>query len=563
MRLTIFLLAVIVISSCRKKDLPMKSSYRNISSFVLKQSDDPTLFADVVGVISHDTIFIGLSKSINASNLVPTVTYAGASLSPSSKTPQDLSKSVLYTVTAEDGSATTYRTISTFLSGTKAITSFIFKKENNPDLANDIPGVIAGDSIIANIPPGIDITSLKPTIVYTGVSMTPGNEEAGNFVYPVGYTVSAEDGSTRNYNVIVNGNSDIFIHADDGYLYALNAMTGGVIWKYNVGGNGVPTYDNGVVFAAGQNNVVYAINAIDGSLKWSSPFSQGTNYSLTMPAVKYGKVYFSGTGYLFLDPNSNNVTYANFIYAVDEQTGTQDWMSPFTYNSYSNPPASTTTNVTVEDNIALVYDVFSGMHALSASDGTPLWTGTFGELGRGNAAIAGNSVVCGIEGGIAESDESGNQSWYIHDNGNYTSPTVNNGIIYTTASYSNGSTIYAIHQSGGIEWQISPFTSSAVAFYAPFFSNDNLYISNSLGELGSYRASDGSANWKKQHFGVYPVVVNANIYISDDHKMLNCLEASTGNIKWICPSGGIFSGASCVVDSKNVVYHCTDSGEQN
>ena len=216
----------------------------------------------------------------------------------------------------------------------------------------------------------------------------------------------------------------------------------------------------------------------------------------------------------------------------------------------------------MEDNIACIYDVYYGLHVFNAVDGTSLWAG-LGELGRANPAIANNSIVCGIEGGIAETDENGSPGWNILNSGNFSSPTVTNGIIYTTAAYNRGPTIYAINQNGNIKCQISPFYSVLVSFNSPFYANDNLYISNSRGELNSYKAIDGSLNWTRQGFGAYPIVVNNDLFISDNAARLNCLDASTGNLKWICPSGGIFSGPGTVVDIMDNSHHCTDSGEQN
>lgn len=549
-----------IISTCKKKDIqPPKSSVKKILSFTFYKSDNQVLAQDNVAVISHDSILISLPASTNVSNLIPTISYSGFGVSPASKTAQNFTNPVLYTVTAEDGSTATYKTIIRFLSGAKEITSFIFKKANNPDLPGDIAGVISGDSISAIISPGIDITALKPSVTFTGVSVTPGNEEAHDFTYPAGYGVVAEDGSARTYAVFVNGNSDVFISGDDRYLYAINAATGAFRWKYYVGSTGVPTYDNGIVFVAGYDNsigtVIYAINAIDGSLKWTSSNLTVVNSSLTIPVVKYGKIYFGGNGFINYTSNPGDGAYfAGFILALDEQTGLQQWV-----NSYitSNTPTSLyNTNVTVEDNMACIYDELYGFHSFNATDGTSLWNGAFGELGRTNPAIANNTIVCGIEGGIAASDEQGNLLWRIINlRGNFSSPTISNAIVYSAED-----NLYAIYQNGTVKWQ-TPLANAI--FYGPFFYNDNLYISNSKGDLSCYNASDGSMNWTKQSYGAYPVVLNNNIYICDNYHRFNCLDASTGNVKWIYSGGSNFSGPCCVVDSKNIVHHTTESGEQN
>src|SRR5437762_5147612 len=402
-RVIFLVLTILFLCACKKKETLPKSSAKVIRSFTFYKSNNPLLGQDYAAVITHDTILITLSDSVNITNLIPNIGYVGASLSPGSQVAQNFTHSILYTVTAEDGSTATYKTVVHALSDSSAITSFVFKQINNPALANDIAGVITGDSILVKVPRGVDVTSLKPTIVYTGIDISPGNEQPENFSNIIAYAVGAEDGSWRNYNVYVESHYDIFIHSDDGYLYDINASNGSVKWKSFVGGNGVPTYDNGVVFVAGYTNfttVVYAINADDGSLKWSSNQLQG-NYTLSIPVIKYGKVYFGGNG-LLNDPTNMYAYYAGFIYAINGETGAQEWFS--TYITSNGSITMGNTNVTVEDNIACIYDVYYGLHVFNAVDVTSLWA-VLGELGRANPAIANNSFVCGIEGGIAETDE--------------------------------------------------------------------------------------------------------------------------------------------------------------
>jgi len=70
---------------------------------------------------------------------------------------------------------------------------------------------------------------------------------------------------------VVNG--VVYIGSDDGNVYALNAGTGTLLWKYATG-NGVessPTVANGVVYvgSAPYNGSVYALNANTGAKLWS------------------------------------------------------------------------------------------------------------------------------------------------------------------------------------------------------------------------------------------------------------------------------------------------------
>jgi outer membrane protein assembly factor BamB len=74
----------------------------------------------------------------------------------------------------------------------------------------------------------------------------------------------------------------VYEGSNDGYVYALNAVTGGVIWKYKGTGSSVessPAVANGVVYVGylwdGQNGWVVALNATNGALIWRYATNSG------------------------------------------------------------------------------------------------------------------------------------------------------------------------------------------------------------------------------------------------------------------------------------------------
>jgi len=80
-----------------------------ISSFVVMAADNPgILMADVHGSILFDTIKLVFNKGTNLSNLVPTIGIVGESISPASKTAENFDSTLIYTVTATNGSMLTY-----------------------------------------------------------------------------------------------------------------------------------------------------------------------------------------------------------------------------------------------------------------------------------------------------------------------------------------------------------------------------------------------------------------------------------------------------------------------
>ncbi len=85
------------------------------------------------------------------------------------------------------------------LSSDKFISEVVFKASDNPQLSADIHATIAPDSIKILFTQGISLTSLIPTISFSGRSISPANRTAHDFTRPVTYVVTAEDGTTTTY----------------------------------------------------------------------------------------------------------------------------------------------------------------------------------------------------------------------------------------------------------------------------------------------------------------------------------------------------------------------------
>ncbi len=157
----------------------------------------------VIGTVNETTKTIALTVpyGTNVTSIAPTITHDGASVSPASGVSQNFSNPVTYTVTAEDGSTQNYLvTVTSLLNPAKAITTFNFNS-----LSPAVIGTIneSAKTISLTVPYGTNITSIAPTIVHTGASVSPASGINSNFSSPVIYTVTAADASTQNYTVTV------------------------------------------------------------------------------------------------------------------------------------------------------------------------------------------------------------------------------------------------------------------------------------------------------------------------------------------------------------------------
>lgn len=149
------------------------------------------------------TVSLLVPYGTDVKELVPTVAISkNATVSPASDVKQDFSKPVTYTVTAEDGSKKDYAvTVSVGKSSENSIANFKFAGLN-PVVEGTIDE--AGKKIMLTVPCGTNVKELVPSFVISnGATASPASDVKQDFSNPVNYTVTAEDGKTKVYEVTV------------------------------------------------------------------------------------------------------------------------------------------------------------------------------------------------------------------------------------------------------------------------------------------------------------------------------------------------------------------------
>ncbi|HTU62892.1 MAG TPA: fibrinogen-like YCDxxxxGGGW domain-containing protein, partial [Polyangiales bacterium] len=112
-----------------------------------------------------------------------------------STAPRDFTNPLTYTVTAADGSTKSYTvTVKVARSSAKEIIDFVILGSS---------GQVDDSTITLTVPYAATLTSLTPTIVHSGVKLVPASGVVRDFSDPVQYVVTAANGSTRTYTVIV------------------------------------------------------------------------------------------------------------------------------------------------------------------------------------------------------------------------------------------------------------------------------------------------------------------------------------------------------------------------
>jgi hypothetical protein len=150
----------------------------------------------VAGTIDGQNISVTLPHGTDVSSLRVLVNHNGKSVIPENDTLQDFTQPVEFTVTAQNGSEKTYTvTVNVASDSAKDITAFAIDGRSAD---------INDTQITLTLPSGTDRSQLAPELTITGVSVSPDSGEQQDFSDPVVYTVTAADGSTKEYTAVVS-----------------------------------------------------------------------------------------------------------------------------------------------------------------------------------------------------------------------------------------------------------------------------------------------------------------------------------------------------------------------
>jgi hypothetical protein len=90
------------------------------------------------------------------------------------------------------------------LSDKKEILSFIFEASKNVELDHNVLGVISGNTVTADVPFGTVTSGLIPTIeISPKAQLNPQTGVSMDFSSPVSFTVTAEDGTEKEFSASV------------------------------------------------------------------------------------------------------------------------------------------------------------------------------------------------------------------------------------------------------------------------------------------------------------------------------------------------------------------------
>ncbi|WP_165872265.1 DUF5018 domain-containing protein [Tenacibaculum sp. M341] len=181
-----------------------EESDASILNFSFLKENNVNLSDNYEAVIENNEIKLQISEIEDLQSIIPTIEISeGASISPTIDTGIDFRGDVVFTVTSENGETQKEYIVKIIrLRNVKDVVKFevtIDDKTFEAIINNDL------NEIRLKVPEGTDITNLTPEILLSDeAEVSPLSGTPQNFSNPVNYTVTAEDGSEKEYTVYVS-----------------------------------------------------------------------------------------------------------------------------------------------------------------------------------------------------------------------------------------------------------------------------------------------------------------------------------------------------------------------
>lgn len=293
------------------------------------------------------------------------------------------------------------------------------------------------------------------------------------------YSINAATGA-KNWQVAVGGlankplvvNGVVYVATSEGHVAALG--TGSTLWNVTPGGSfeGRPAFDSNQIFVGSDNDSLYALGAGDGSVHWT--YTTGGAITAT-PAVAGGLVYTGSAD--------------EYLYAVHENDGSLAWKTKLVYPSEYTSPM-------VANGVVYIGDDSGTLSEVNATTGTVI-----ASYQTGGSQIGGR-------------------------------PAVVNGVVFFGTS---NQTVFALKASNGSTvWK---FIASKSILSTPNVANGTVYIADST-DLYAINAANGQLIWHKQagDYGTtgksWPSVANGLVFMGASDGNLYAYNASSGHVQW-------------------------------
>lgn len=310
-------------------------------------------------------------------------------------------------------------------------------------------------------------------------------------------------------------------------------------WTARTGGDieASPWADGGMVYAASDDHYLYAVNAATGRVLWRTDVGSERDSG---PVAAYGNVYIGS----WRDHR---------VYAVDAATGKIRWRFT-TGSSIDSTPA-------VADGYVYIGSDDTRLYKLDAMTGHPIWARHLdGEIDI-RPAVDGGKVFAGSYGGevYAVSAASGAILWHATVGGHIvgSSPVVRDNRVYIGGD--GDGTVYALDErTGAVRWR---FRTHGSVDSTPAVADGVVYIGSEDRSLYAISAATGAEMWYYPTGGYVdsdPVVAHGKVYVGSDDDMIYAIDARTSQLAWPHLTGGHVESGPAVPAAGNTVYVGSD-----
>jgi outer membrane protein assembly factor BamB len=333
-------------------------------------------------------------------------------------------------------------------------------------------------------------------------------------------------------------------------LYALDALTGEIIWKYLVGlSDDAVTVKDGLLFIASDS--LWCLNALTGARVWATSQADGTG---STPVVAAGMVF---AGSFFYSP------YINRVSAFDALTGAECW------STGNYPVGYQASCMTYWNGMLIVPTAGVGdgaLYALDASSGEMIWINNDAVEGYWDSSpvvVDGIIYIGGQDGYLHAIDAmSGESVWatVISSSGSdvTATPAYHAGYLYVGAT--SGPFVRVDAGSGEIQWTVdlpihgSPCVADGLVFFGENMTGENARVI-------ALDCATGEVVWthtvEANRFQSTPAVTDGVLYIAAIDGLLYAFGTGlkysydgllTAEIGWneliveaSCPGGTVFA----------------------
>jgi outer membrane protein assembly factor BamB len=330
-------------------------------------------------------------------------------------------------------------------------------------------------------------------------------------------------------------------------LFALDAKSGKLLWRYNTQGViGIPpTAGGNQVFVAsdiGSTHYLRAIDAKTGTLIWQYTRNNPPECMCSQASIVSGNLLFAQSD-----------GHSLYAFAPNGAAPSKRlWQFPGDGAELTSP--------VVADGLVVFGSGDHNVYALDAKTGAVKWTGTTGYIFTANPLVDDGVVVIGDQGGNIDGFDvkTGKSLWSVGAGEIDVAAVAKADIAYQV---SDDHSVYALNiHSGNQLWQ---YTMDDLSEYSPVIAGNLVIVANRAGQLLALDAQTGKRAWHINLGGtpfsqpIFWPAKNAIVLKIDDHQ-IGAFDAATGKTIWLYTANQV---ATSPAVNDNSVTIATSAGD--